>query len=318
MSWLPFAKSFLLALASTVLLALFGAAIPVAGMLLIPLVPQPVLAFGLRHGKAKAAGLLLPATAIVTYLGGSELGIAYSILGLMVVLLFLRLGRDASVERVVASVAGGMLAALAAVLLLVFGSLSGIQNAVRAALHENLDASLDLYDTMGFSAQGVDLLRESAPQMIEMVLRILPALAFAGFAILVLINLFFLLRRFPERRSFFLGASEDLREWRAPEFLIWCFLLSGFGLFIPGSAIVKTAALNLFLVIALFYFFQGLSILSYYFHHKHVPYFFRSLAYVLIVLEQVCTLFVVALGLFDLWGDFRRLKKKGLSPGEIS
>jgi hypothetical protein len=38
----------------------------------------------------------------------------------------------------------------------------------------------------------------------------------------------------------------------------------------------------------------------------------------LIVLEQVCTLFVVALGLFDLWGDFRRLKKKGLSPGEIS
>ena len=211
MSWFPFAKSFLLALASTVLLALFGAAVPLAGMLLIPLVPQPVLAFGLRHGKSKGAGLLLLATVIVTFLGGRDLGIAYSLLALMVVLLFLLLGRDGSVEQVVASAAAGMLAALATALLLVFGSLSGIQNAVRAALHENLDASLDLYETMGFSAQGVELLRQSAPQMIEMILRILPALAFAGFVILVLINLVFLLRRFPDRRSFFLGASEDLR-----------------------------------------------------------------------------------------------------------
>jgi len=318
MSWLQVAKSFLLALASTVLLTLFGAAIPLAGMVLLPFVPQPVLGFGMRYGRVKATAVLLSAIAVVTLLGGRELGAAYFFLALMVILLFLFFGRYWSIERVVASTAAGMLAALAAALLLVFGSLSGIQQGLRAALQENLDASLEVYGTIGFSPQGVELLRESAPQMIEMVVRILPALAFAGFVVLVLINLFLLLRRFPERYALFFGASQDLREWRSPEFLVWCFLASGFALFMPGAEIVKTAALNLFIGIALFYFFQGLSIIAYYFHHKNVPYFFRSLAYALIVFEQACTVFVIALGLFDLWGDFRRLKKKGLSPGRAS
>jgi len=318
MSWLQVAKSFLLALAGTVLLALFGAAIPLAGMLLVPLIPQPALAYGLRHGRLRGTGLLALATALVALLGGSELGLAYSFLALMVVLLFLCLGRDWSIERVVASTAIGMLAALTAALLLIFGSLSGILPGLRAALQENLDASIEVYGTFGFSPQGLDFLKENAPQMIEMTLKILPALAFAGFVVMILINLYLLLRRFPDRYAYCFGASQDLREWRSPEFLVWCFILSGFALFVPGAAIVKTLALNLFLGMALFYFFQGLSIVAYYFHHKHVPYFFRSLAYVFIVFEQICTVMVVALGLFDLWGDFRRLKKKGLSPGRAA
>ena len=81
---------------------------------------------------------------------------------------------------------------------------------------------------------------------------------------------------------------------------------------------IKAMALNLFLVIAVFYFFQGLAIVAYFFHHKNVPYFLRSLAYLLIVFEQVFTLLVVGLGLFDLWGDFRRLKKQDLNPGQVS
>jgi uncharacterized protein YybS (DUF2232 family) len=318
MNWLQVAKSFLLAFASTVLLTLFGAAIPLAGMLLLPFAAQPVLAYGLRHGQMKASAVLLPAAAAITLLGGRELGAAYFVLALMVILLFLGCGRDWSIERVVASAAAGMLAALAGALLLAFGSVAGVQQGIRAALQQNLDASLEAYETLGFSPQGMDLLRESAPQMIEMILRILPALAFAGLVILVLVNLYLLLRRFPDRYGFFFGASQNLREWRSPEFLVWCFLASGFALFMPGADIVKTAALNLFLASALFYFFQGLSIIAFYFHHKKVPYFFRSLAYVLIVFEQVCTIFVVALGLFDLWGDFRRLKKKDFSPGRVS
>jgi uncharacterized protein YybS (DUF2232 family) len=317
MSWLQVAKGFTLALASTVLLSLFGAAIPVAGLLLMPLAPQPVLAFGLRHGRVKAAGVLLLATASITYLGGRELGLGYFLLALMVVLLFLSLGREWSIERVVASTAAGMFAALAAALFWLFGSLSEIQQGVRAALTENVDASLDLYDQIGFSAQGVALLRESAPQIIETVLKILPALAFAGFVTVVLVNLFFLVRRFPERHSF-LSAGADLKEWRAPEFLIWFFVLSGFALFVPGAEAVKIWVLNVFLVIVLFYFFHGLSIVAYYFHYKHIPYFLRSLVYLLIVFEQLCTILVVALGLFDLWGDFRRLNKKDLSADRAS
>jgi uncharacterized protein YybS (DUF2232 family) len=316
MSWLQVAKSSLLALASTVLLALFAAAIPLGGALLIPLVPQPALAFGLRHGTARAAGLVVLATAMVTLLGGRELGVGYSFIALMVLLLLFCFGRAWPIERVVTSTAAGMLAVLAASAVLLFGSVSGVHEGVRAALTEHMDASLDLYETVGFSTESVDLLRDRAPQIIDMFLTIMPALAFAALVAAILINLFFLLRRFPGRRSF-LAATPDLTEWRSPEFLVWCFILSGFVLFVPGAEALRTLALNLFLMIAVFYFFQGLSIIAYYFHHKHVPFFLRSLAYVLIVFEQICTVFVVALGLFDLWGDFRRLKKKSLSPGSV-
>ena len=317
MSRLEVIKSFGLALATTVLLFLFGVAIPVAGIVLIAMVPQPALSFSLRHGTGKGVALLLLAAALLYYFGGEEVALGFSFLALMAVLLLAFSGRGWRIEWVVGGTALAMLLALSSALFIFFGTLSGIQSAVRGALKEHLEATLGLYDKIGLSAQGLEILRERAPQIIEMVLRILPALTFGGFVALILINLFFLLRRFSDRRSLF-ASTGDLREWRSPEPLVWCFILSGFALFLPGWAMLNTVALNLFFMIAIFYFFQGLSVIAYYFHHKKIPYFLRSLAYVLIVFEQIFTLFVVGIGLFDLWGDFRRLKKKDLNPSQVS
>jgi hypothetical protein len=44
----------------------------------------------------------------------------------------------------------------------------------------------------------------------------------------------------------------------------------------------------------------------------------RGLTYVLIIFQQIFTLLVVGLGLFDLWGDFRRLGKNNLTPSRAS
>lgn len=317
MSRLEVIKSFTLALASTGLLFLSGVAIPLAGILLIPLVPQPVLAFGLKYGKGHGLGILLAAILLLSILGGKELTLGYSLLALMMVLLFFSFGRGWSIESVVVGAAAGMFAALSAVLLYLFGSPSHLGEVLRESLKENLEISLKVYEKIGFSAEKMEILRERAPQIIDMSIQVMPALVFVGFVIVILINLFLLYRRFPDRHSFFVTAG-DLKEWRSPEPLVWCFILSGFSLFLLGWEIVKTLCLNLLLVLAVLYFFQGLAIVAYYFHHKHVPFFLRSLAYVLIVFEQFFTLFVVGLGLFDLWGDFRRLKKKDLNPSQVS
>lgn len=302
-------KSFFLVLVSTILLFISGVAIPIVGVLLIPLVPQPALAFGLKWGKSYGMGLLCLAALLLFFLGGKELALGYSFLALMAILLLLSFGRGWSIESVVVGTATGMLGAAFALLLYFFGSLSLLQQIVRAALRENLEISLKVYEKIGLSGEGLEVLRARAPQIIEMMLRIMPALAFVGFVAVILINLFFLCRRFSPQRSLFVSTG-DVREWKSPEPLIWCFILSGFSLFLPEREGIKTLALNLFLVVAVFYFLQGLAIVAYYFHHKKVPYFLRSLAYALIVFEQFFTLFVVGLGLFDLWGDFRRLKKR--------
>lgn len=314
---LDFVKSFFLAAISTIVLFLSGVAVPMVGALMIPLVPQPALAFGLRWGKGHALALVLLVSLLLLSFGGKEIALGYSLLALMVFLLLFSFGRGWSIEAVVVGTAGGMLAAAFALLGYFFGSLSLMQGVLRAALRENLEISLKVYEKVGFSGESLELLRERAPQIIDVVLRIMPALAFVGFVTVILINLFFLYRRFPDHQASFVSTG-DVREWKSPEPLVWCFILAGFSLFLPVGGFLKALALNSFLGIAVFYFLQGLAIVAYYFHHKNVPYFLRSLAYILIVFEQLFTLFVVGLGLFDLWGDFRRLKKKDLNPSQVS
>jgi uncharacterized protein YybS (DUF2232 family) len=318
MSRLGLFRSFALALTSSLLLFLSGMTLPVAGFLLIALAPQPILGFGIKNGKGRALGLLALAVVLLVLFGSEELKWGYSLVALMVLLLFFSLGRGWSVEYVVATASGGMFVVVSGLLLYTFGSFSSLWRELETMLRENIELSLKAYEKLAFPGEVIALLREQAPRITEMVLRIMPALVFAGFAIIALLNLVMLYRRFPDQRSVIVSAG-DLREWKAPEPLVWCFILSGLSLFLPaGWEAWKIAALNLFLVSVVFYFFQGLAIVAYYFHHKNVPRFLRSLAYVLIFFEQVFTVFVVALGLFDLWGDFRRLKKKDLNPGGVS
>ncbi|MFQ5916356.1 MAG: DUF2232 domain-containing protein [Candidatus Binatia bacterium] len=310
-------KNFILALVSTMFLFLSGMAIPLVGILLIPLVPQPPLAFGVKHGNRAVLWLLLLACALLFLLAGKEMALGYLFFALMVVLLLHSFGRGWSIEAVVVATATGILVTSSMILLFLFGSLSRLRERATHALEENLENSLMIYEKAGFSTETIELARDRSSQIIEIIIQIMPALAFISFVTIILINLVFISYRFPEYRSFFFSLS-DLREWRSPEPLIWCFILSGFSLFLPVHWGLKTLALNILLMSALFYFFQGLAIVAYFFHHKKVPMLLRSVGYVLIAVEQFVTLFVVGLGLFDLWGDFRRLNKRDLNPTQLT
>ena len=161
------------------------------------------------------------------------------------------------------------------------------------------------------------MLKEQAPQIVEMMLRLLPALLLLSFVFVVLINILYLGRRFPERRGEWFSLP-FLREWKAPEPLVWGLIACGFVLFVSGGGLLSAVALNLLLVIGACYFAQGLAVIAYFFNKNNVPRFLRGLTYVLIIFQQIFTLLVVGLGLFDLWGDFRRLGKDKLTPSQAA
>jgi len=317
MNRLEIISKFFLALASSVVLLMSGVAVPPAGMILVPLVPQPVLSFGLKYGQGWSVTLLTTGIVLLGLFAGKELAFLYALFALMVILMFLLLGRVRSIELVVVSVAAAMFAVIGAVMIYFYSSWSHMAQDLRGILEGNLNRTVRLYETLGFSQESLELLRERTPQIIETVLEIMPSLLIVALGLIVLINLFFLHRRFPERRAAW-WSNENLREWKGPESLVWCLIVCGFALFIPGVPVLKTVALNVLLVVAVFYFFQGLAIVAYYFHQKNVPFYLRGITYVLILFEQIFTMLVVGLGLFDLWGDFRRLKKKNLSPSQAS
>ncbi len=139
-----------------------------------------------------------------------------------------------------------------------------------------------------------------------MMLRLLPALLFLSFAFIVLINILYLGRRFPERRGEWF-ALRNFREWKAPEPLVWGLIACGFGLFFPGVGPLGAVAMNLLLVIGAFYFVQGLAVIAFFFNKNNVPRFLRGLTYILIIFQQIFTLLVVGLGAVRPMGRFSPL-----------
>jgi uncharacterized protein YybS (DUF2232 family) len=308
---------FILALASTVFLLISGVVIPPAGIVTIPLVPQPVLFFGLKYGAGLGVGVLFAAIVIFLIFTGEALALAYSIFAVMVGLLFSLLGRLRSVELLVTAVAAAMLGSAAGLLLHLYGSWAAMTQDFRASLIENLTAATRVHEKMGFPQESLDALRERTPALVEQMLQLLPGLLFVSLCLIVLFNILFLCRRFPDRRAQWLSLS-TFREWKCPEPLVWAFIACGFVLFVPTAEAVQIVALNILLVIGVCYFIQGLAILAFFFHKNNVPRFLRSATYVLIIFQQMFTVVVAALGLFDLWADFRRLKKKDLNPSQVS
>jgi hypothetical protein len=88
--------------------------------------------------------------------------------------------------------------------------------------------------------------------------------------------------------------------------LIWVLIAAGFGLFVPIDAVASVAR-NVFIVVLAGYFCQGLAIVSYYLRRLQLPAGLRVASYLLIGFQQVVTGIVLMLGVFDFWGDFRRL-----------
>jgi uncharacterized protein YybS (DUF2232 family) len=64
------------------------------------------------------------------------------------------------------------------------------------------------------------------------------------------------------------------------------------------------------MIILLFlYLLQGLSIVQFFCRKKNIPRYLRALFYALIVIYQYLLVFISAIGLFDIWVDFRKMNR---------
>jgi uncharacterized protein YybS (DUF2232 family) len=160
---------------------------------------------------------------------------------------------------------------------------------------------------MDVSDQRIGILAQSMEGIIYVMLRIMPAIAIVSTLIVVWSNL--LLAR-PLLRSgrLFCPDFGTLNQWKAPEPMVWLIVLSGVLLLIPHKGL-KLLGVNGLIIVMAIYFFQGIAIVSFYFEKKRFPKILRGILYGLIALQQLVLLLVIAAGLFDVWIDFRRMKK---------
>jgi uncharacterized protein YybS (DUF2232 family) len=299
-------SKFALALASSLVLFLSGISLPPLGVIAFPFVAQPILLFGLKFGIGGGMALLGAAILLLAVFGTKELALIYGVFAALAGLLLGLLGRIRAIEYLIVCVATIMLFMTGAMALHFYGSWSLMAQDVHHGLTEQVASATRMQENMGLPPETLDILKTEMPQMIDTIVKLLPALVFLSFVFMTLVNIIYLVRRFPERRSQWFSL-QSWREWKGPEQLVWGLITCGFVLFVPGLVWARPVAMNLLLIIGAFYFAQGLAVISFFFDKNKVPRFLRGVTYVLIVFQQIFTLLVVGLGLFDLWGDFRRL-----------
>jgi uncharacterized protein YybS (DUF2232 family) len=161
-----------------------------------------------------------------------------------------------------------------------------------------------------YRALGVDatLAAGTRSDIVDTVVQLLPALLALMGALMVLLNLAAFWRWGGKQQLIGYALFGDLARWSAPEWLIWPLLASGFGWFVPLQPIA-TIALDCFVCILGVYFCQGLAIMAFYFKQLKMPAAARGLIYLITLVQPVLSAMVGAAGVFDLWVDFRRLKR---------
>jgi uncharacterized protein YybS (DUF2232 family) len=295
---------FLRASAATLLLFLSGLALPVAGPFVALLTPQPGLRFVQRTGRAAGCLLVAVVAATIGAVAGSAPLAGYVLtFGLITIALPLALERGCSIEVTVGLVSALVVTAVWMVGFVVASPAEWF-TAIRTGLEQTRDEAVRVYSQSGLPIEVVEQLEHGSMRIVEVVMRLLPALLLGGVAIVVLLNLELLRRR--QRRSGAAPVFGDLTRWKSPPELVWVLIASGYASFLPSGPL-QPLAINAFALLAGVYFCQGLVIAQFYMRRWHSPFWVNGLVYLFIVVEWLLATGVALVGLFDLWADFRRL-----------
>ncbi len=75
-----------------------------------------------------------------------------------------------------------------------------------------------------------------------------------------------------------------------------------------GQGIIADVGLNLFIVIIVIYFAQGMSIVVHFLKARKVPVFLWLFLFIIIFAQPIFIGLIAGMGLFDIWADFRKIR----------
>ena len=174
--------------------------------------------------------------------------------------------------------------------------------------------SMEALQAMGDKPEELKAMREFASGASGAMAQSYPSFITIGILVTAVVN--YCMVRFLWGRIYGPGLFHPARfsGWVAPEQAIWVFIGSG-GLLFFAEGILGTLGLNLFSLVLVVYFLQGLAILIHFLESRNVPVFFWTLIFFVIVLQPLLIGVAVGLGIFDIWIDLRKIRTK---PAEIS
>ena len=105
-----------------------------------------------------------------------------------------------------------------------------------------------------------------------------------------------------------LFSERTFAQWICPENLVWGFIAACLALFL-GQGLIEDVGLNLFIVMMVIYFVQGMSITIHFLKARKVPIFLWLIFFILIFAQPMLIGLIAGIGVFDIWVDFRKIRK---------
>lgn len=295
---------------SVITLALFLAylSLPLFGMIPGVLAPTAGLYYFLKRGRTAGYGIVIVSAALLLLHDHVSVVIFLLQCGVMTLALGEFLNRNLGGARsIVYSVAVNVTVVIAAAA--VFGLMTGsnLHLQVVKGINSSITQSAAIYGKAGVTGEDLANLKKAMEDAGAIIIRIYPALITIGLVAMAGLNLL-LLRVLAVRYALPLQLG-DFKRFRNPDQLIWILIVAGFAMLLNNS-MISLPALNLLVVTASAYFIQGMAVIVHSFERFAVPFFIRFLFYLLLSLQPFLSAVVAALGIFDLWGDFRHPKNK--------
>lgn len=297
-------------IALSCLLFLAGMTIPFLGITAIMFIPLPIFYYNVKSAKHNGIAIYFTSLAIViaiTVSWGEPVSspVIFLVLGLIGLVLGEAFRKRLSIEKMILYPV--VLAVAVLLLMLIYASLRAHHtpwHTVSVYVDSSIRESIKVLEQTGLSTEDLAMIRENAGKIRGLLADFFPSMLLVGLTFITWINAIaarYLFRRAGIDCSFF----EDLSRWKVPDHIIWLFIIAVGAILIPLKE-VQVTGLNILIPLILTYFLQGLAIISYFFRQKMVPPPLRAIVYIFTFTFQYIPIAVSALGLFDLWIDFRK------------
>lgn len=294
----------------TCILFLTATAIPFVGIVSAVFIPLPIMYYGMKCKSRQEITIFFFSLAIGTLIFLSlkqptSLFFMFSTFALIGLVLPETFRRHLSVEKVILYPV--ILALIVPMIILILASIQTNQTPwyiISAHLDKSFQESIRLLSQTGISSEDMTTIQQNFSVIKEILTDYFPSLLFIGLTLVAWANLL-LVRYLLMRAGIDCSPYSDLSTWKGPDHLIWLFIIAVGALLIPVKEFQITA-INLLIPLSFTYFLQGLAIMSYFFKKKMVPLPLRAVLYIFTFTIQYVPIAVAAVGLFDLWIDFRK------------
>lgn len=298
----------LISAAITCGLQLFSQALGPVGVILNLVLAFPVAYVGMRTGPLMA--LVALSIVVVVMIGSS--GLTYGVLYLVefgaasvVLPLLLRRGVSWLKTIVVCLLLTGSIVTVVAVGYTVRIETT-VSTVVATYIADEVSGARQIYEQAGLTPEQLDELLAVLDTTALFFQQTYIGLAIVAFAIVMAATLILL---GVAARGRYVIPGTLFHDIRLPDWLIWLLISAGFGLLI-NVVQVERIALNMLTVMLPLYFLQGIAIMTFFFRKKSFSTLSRVFGYVLVLVVNPLPLLVTAIGVFDMWFDFRKPREK--------